>query len=175
MHETNKKPMKGWLKVLLSFLGGALITVLIILTTSGVFLTGALIKSGDKLDPSDFTICESNCNLTVKLKDLTKKVNDFITLFNNGNYSNRIDQVKASLQLFHEEYWNAKYSTQLYNIRTDIENFKNEYRSANYSGQINNLNVRIDSLNSMFTNLAAQLRAHTEAHNAGNYPPIYPY
>ena len=168
MHETNKKPMKGWVKLLVTFLGGALIATLVILTTSGVFFTGALIKGGGYMDPGTLSICDSTCTLTTKLKNLTSSFNSFVTEYRNANYTNQLNGLRSSLQNFHEEYWNANYSGQLNSIRATIQGFKEEYWSANYSGQIN-------GLNQMYNTLAGALTAHTTAHNAGNYPPIYPY
>jgi hypothetical protein len=191
MHETNKKPMKGWIKLLVTFLGGALIATLVILTTSGVFFTGALIKGGGYMDPGTLAICDSTCTLTTKVKDLTTKVNNFIATYNSADYAGKINNLTANLDNFKSEVRSANFSGQLNNLTVLLNNFMNEVRSANYSGQINNLTAnlenfklevrsanysgQINGLLQMYDTLAGQFRAHTGAHNAGNYPPIWPY
>lgn len=130
--ENTPKKKKSWLKLLVAFVAGAIVTAVVLMATTGTLFSGNIFRVYDGPKASDQLSVDPDVIKSVCLKDACQ-VEDSLT--------QEMENLEERLEIFKAEVRNANYSGQLNTLEAELNQKLDAavFTSANLTGKFNML------------------------------------
>jgi hypothetical protein len=151
--ENTPKKKKSWLKLLVAFVAGAIVTAVVLMATTGTLFSGNIFRVYDGPKASDQlrinaddlkSVCLKNAcqvedSLTKEMKNLEQRLEDFKLEVRSANYSGQLNTLEANLnQKLDAAVFTSANLTGKFNMLK--ENFLNHSHTASNTGPVGYFN-----------------------------------